>query len=108
MVFPIPIIVAEIFISLWWQQLIKKYKKLVGLRLRILRQMEEAEELSGLEKMYHAEDELYPTHPDGTPRKGEGLNFSDLEGRLPTLFIVLYGVSLVLVIFTLANQLISP
>jgi hypothetical protein len=53
----LPIIMAGIFVSLWWRQLIIKYKGLVGLRINVLRKMEENKDLAGTEKMYHAEAE---------------------------------------------------
>ena len=40
-----------------------------------------------------AEDELYPRNAQGTMVKGVRLNFSDLEARLPTLFVILYALS---------------
>lgn len=86
----LPVIAAGIAISSWWRQLIKKYKQLVGFRITRLREMEDHVDLEGIERMYHAEDELYPRHADGKIVIGVRLNFSDLEARLPTLFIVLY------------------
>jgi len=85
---PLPLITAGIAVSLWWRQLIRKYKKLVGLRIDTLREMED--EMSQSVKMYHVEDELYPRDENGEMIPGEGLNFSDLEARLPMLFVVLY------------------
>ena len=88
--FPILIVIAGICTSWWWGQLIRKYKVLVGFRINILRKMEESEELAWTEKMYHEEDDLYPRDEDGKMIKGEGLNFSDLEARLPHIFVALY------------------
>jgi hypothetical protein len=85
---PLPLIAAGISVSLWWHQLIRKYKKLVGLRINRLREMEA--EMPDSVKMYHAEDELYPRDEKGKMIPGKGLNFSDLEARLPMLFVVLY------------------
>ena len=85
---PLPLIMAGIAVSLWWRQLIRKYKKLVGLRIDTLRKMED--EMSESVKMYHVEDKLYPRDEDGEMIPGKGLNFSDLEARLPMLFVVLY------------------
>lgn len=87
---PLPLVVAGIFVSLWWRQLIRKYKLLVGLRIDTLRGMEEQPEMDGSVKMYHVEDELYPRDEKGNMIPGQGLNFSDLEVRLPWLFLVLY------------------
>ena len=85
---PLPLITAGIAISLWWYQLIREYKKLVGLRIDSLRDMEV--EMPDSVKMYHLEDKLYPRAEDGKMIAGKGLNFSDLEARLPMLFVVLY------------------
>ena len=54
--------------------------------------MEESPELDGCHQMYHVEDELYPRDERGEMIKGRGLNISDLERRLPWVFIVLYVV----------------
>jgi hypothetical protein len=88
---PLPLIAAGIAICLWWGQLIRKYKSLVGLRLDTLRQMEELPQMAGAAKMYHVEDKLYPRDAEGNMIPGKGLNFSDIEVRLPWLFLVLYG-----------------
>ena len=88
--FPALIAVAGMCTSWWWGQLIRKYKVLVGFRINILRDMEEGEELEWTEKMYHAEDKLYPRDANDNMIKGEGLNFSDWEARLPYIFIALY------------------
>jgi hypothetical protein len=86
----LPLIGFGIVICSYWWQLIIKYKSLVGLRLNVLREMEM--KLPGSVQMYHREDELYPRDPQNQnqPIPGRGLNFSDLEKRLPFLFIVLY------------------
>lgn len=101
----LPVITAGIFVSLWWRQLIIKYKELVGFRINMLRKMEEKEDLKETEKMYHAEDELYPRDAQGNMIKGAKLNFSDLEARLPTLFIILYIFSGLVVIGNLIYYL---
>lgn len=101
----LPVITAGIFVSLWWRQLIIKYKELVGFRINMLRKMEEKEDLKETEKMYHAEDELYPRDAQGNMIKGVKLNFSDLEARLPTLFIILYIFSGLVVIGNLIYYL---
>ena len=88
---PLPLIAAGIAVSLWWAQLIRKYKLLVGLRIDTLRQMEELPEMAGAVKMYHVEDQLYPRGAEGKMIPGKGLNFSDIEVRLPWLFLVLYS-----------------
>jgi len=86
------ILAGGIAVCLFWRQLIHKYKALVGLRIRELRRMEEAPEMTGCHRMYHAEDELYPRDENGEMIKGQGLNISDLERRLPWVFIVVYAI----------------
>ncbi len=97
----IPIVVAGIFVSFWWKQLLHRYRLLGRLRFRVLREMENSPDLAGIEKMYHREDELYPRNPDGTVMQGEGLNFSDLESKLPVMFITLYSIALIGVLLAL-------
>jgi len=87
---PLPLITGGIVVCLWWCQLIRKYKMLVGLRIDTLRKMEE--KMPESVKMYHVEDELYPREEGGKMISGEGLNFSDLEARLPIVFVVLYSI----------------
>ena len=105
---PLPLVVAGILVCLWWRQLIRKYKALVGLRIDRLRKMEE--DLPESARMYHAEDELYPRDAKGAMVPGKGLNFSDLEARLPMLFIVLYCIfgagSMIAFVFRLALALV--
>ena len=101
----LPVVIAGVFVSFWWHQLIFKYKELVRLRIRALRKMENSDQLTGIEKMYHLEDELYPINVDGSIRKGEGLNFSDLEAKLPILFGVLYAFAGIIIICTLISRL---
>jgi hypothetical protein len=86
---PIPLAAAGIFISLWWNQIIRKYKELVGLRIRALREMETR--MPESVKMFHVEDEIYPRDANGKAIPGKGLNFSDHETRLPWLFLVLHA-----------------
>lgn len=84
----LPLIGFGILVCSYWRQLIMKYKKLVGLRLDVLREMEM--KLPGSVHMYHREDELYPRDSQNKPISGVALNFSDLEIRLPWLFIAVY------------------
>jgi hypothetical protein len=84
----LPLIGFGIVICNYWRQLIMKYKGLVGLRLDVLREMEM--KLPGSVHMYHREDDLYPRDSQNKPIPGVGLNFSDIERRLPWLFIVVY------------------
>ena len=74
----------------YWRQLIHRYKELVRLRIQILREMEDR--IPGSIQMYHREDSLYPVNEDRQPLPGKGLNLSDLEARLPMLFITLYAI----------------
>ena len=85
---PLSLITAGIFICWWWRQLIHKYKELVKLRISTLREMED--KMPESVKMYHVEDRLYPRDKDGKMIPGTGLTFSDIEARLPTVFVVLY------------------
>ena len=103
----LPVITAGIFVLLWWRQLIIKYKELVRFRINRLRDMEDSPNLEGIERMYHKEDELYPRDEQGNMVKGIKLNFSDLEARLPTLFIVLYSFSGVVVMVNLVYYLLN-
>ncbi|GAC1388252.1 MAG: hypothetical protein NVSMB33_17860 [Ktedonobacteraceae bacterium] len=83
-----PLIGFGITVCYYWQQLIRKYKELVSWRLKVLRKMET--KLPDSVRMYHREDELYPRDLQDNAIAGRGLNFSDLESRLPWLFISLY------------------
>lgn len=96
----IPLIIAGIAVSKWWSQLIIGYKKLIAFRIKVLRNMED--KMPNSVKMYHQEDALYPLDENGDPIPGEGLNLSDIEGKLPNLFVALYcffGVALFLIWF---------
>lgn len=84
----LPLIAAGIAVSIWWSQLIYRYKELVRLRIRVLRDIED--EMENSVKMYHREDVLYPVDKNGVTIPGQGLNLSDIEGNLPKLFIALY------------------
>lgn len=85
---PVPMIISGIIISLRWLELLSNYKKLIGLRMDVLREMED--EMSGIKKMYHREDVLYPRDASGKLLSIFGLNFSDKEVALPHIFILLY------------------
>jgi len=91
----IMLLFAGIVICLFWRQLIVRYKKLVGLRLDELRQMEDLPEMAGCQRMYHVEDKMYPRDAQGNMLKTRGrMDFSDLERQLPNVFMVLYGLFL--------------
>jgi len=89
---PLPLVIAGIAVSLWWYQLIRQYKALIKLRIDTLRMLERQPEMAGAVKIYHVEDQLYPRDASGNLIPGKGLNFSDLEARLPWLFMLLYSV----------------
>ncbi len=91
----LPLLIAGIVISRFWGQFIYKYKTLIGLRLDTLRSMENQPEMSGSVRMYHVEDAIYPRDEDSQMIPGRGLNISDLEKRLPTVFLALYIIYLI-------------
>ena len=106
--FSIPLIVAGHYVSSWWKQLLNKYKLLNRLRFDILWEMEEDDELNGIKQVYHREsEELYPRDEQGNIIDGKGLNFSDLENKLPDLFIKLYIYAAVAVFITFVIQLVT-
>jgi len=84
----LPIIIAGIMVCVFWRQSIQKYKALINLRFKVLREMEE--KIDGSTMVFHREDELYPQHPADASQHNKGLNISDLESRLPQLFMTLY------------------
>ena len=90
-----PLLMAGIVISRSWGQFIHKYKTLIGLRIDTLRSMEDLPEMSDGVRMYHVEDAIYPRDEDGRMIPGQGLNISDLEKHLPTVFLVLYTIYMV-------------
>ena len=87
---PFPLVAAGIAVCLWWTQLIRKYKLLVGLRIDTLREMESLPEMVGSVKIFQRKDALYPRDEMGDMIPGKGLSFSDLEARLPQVFLWLY------------------
>ena len=103
---PVPLVLAGIFVSLWWRQLIDKYKRLVGLRIDKLREMEE--NMSEWTGMYHAEDELYPRGEEKKMISEKGRSISDLEKRLPGLFLVLYSLFVIGLLTALVMRLCGP
>jgi hypothetical protein len=98
---PIPLILAGIAASLLWSQLIYRYKELIRFRIKTLRKMEEG--LENSIKMYHLEDELYPVDEKGSPIPGKGLNLSDIEVKLPNIFIGLYIIFGIALLFAFVN-----
>lgn len=85
---PVPLIISGIIISRRWSELLSNYKKLVGFRIIVLKEMEK--KMSGIENMYHREDLLYPRDGSSGSHSIGGLNFSDKEQALPKIFILLY------------------
>ena len=83
-----PIVVAAFMVCVFWRQSIQKYKALINLRFKVLREIEE--KIEGSSKVIHREDELYPQNLGSNKRNIKSLNISDLESRLPTLFSALY------------------
>jgi hypothetical protein len=61
--------------------------------------MEDLPGMEGSVRMYHVEDRIYPRDAEGKMIPGQGLNFSDLEKRLPMVFLALY------ILYTLAALL---
>jgi hypothetical protein len=102
---PIPLVAAGMAVSLWWRELTFRNKALVRLRMRILRDMET--KLTGAECIYHCEDELYPRDERDEQVAAKGISFSDLEGRLPLLFMVLYLVFGVGILGALIYRLVA-
>ena len=84
----LPLIIAGIVVCLLWIQLIHKYKSLVGLRIEVLRATEDA--MPDSIRMYHQEDRLYPLNSKISFFSGS--SFSDIESKLPFLFIILYSI----------------
>ena len=80
-----------------------KYKTLIGLRIDTLRKMEDLPEMKGSVRMYHVEDAIYPRDEEGKRVPGQGLNFSDLEKRLPMLFLILYIIYAIGTVLVLAG-----
>jgi len=72
---PIPLVAAGIAVCLWWTQLIRKYKLLVGLRIDALREMESLPEMDGSVRIFHRADALYPRDEMGNTIPSNGLNF---------------------------------
>ncbi|MDD2756026.1 MAG: hypothetical protein PHS80_10910 [Methanothrix sp.] len=85
---PVPLIVSGIIISRRWSELLSNYKKLVGFRINVLKDMEK--KMSGIENMYHREELIYPMDGSSGSHSIHGLNFSDKEQALPKIFILLY------------------
>jgi len=82
----LPLIIAGIVVCLLWIQLIHRYKSLVGIRMEVLRATED--KMVDSIQMYHQEDKLYP--PDSKGSSFGSSTFSDIENKLPMLFIFLY------------------
>lgn len=106
---PIPMVVAGILVCIWWRQLIFKYKTLVGFRMKQLMEMEALPEMKGCHQMYLKErEELYKRDEQGRKVPAGRFNFSELEGRLPALFIALYVLFGLFLLVALIWQLSTP
>ena len=98
----IALVIAGGFVCIWWYQLIMKYKRLVGLRMNILYEMENSNELSWLEKIYHKEEEAYyPRDKNGNMVEDKSSSFSNLESKLPIMFGVLYAIFGIVLVYSL-------
>jgi len=86
----LPLMAGGAVVCVYWRKFIVKYKALIGLRIDTLRQMEDLPGMESSVRMYHIEDALYPRDEEGEMIPGKGLDFSELEKRLPTLFLILY------------------
>jgi hypothetical protein len=84
--FSMPLIIAGIVVCLLWIQLIRSYKSLIGLRIKILRATEDL--MQDSIRMYHQEDKLYPI--DSKSSITGFSTISDIESKLPMLFISIY------------------
>jgi len=91
LILPFPLVIAGIAVCIWWHQLILKYKRLIGLRMDTLRIAEDDPEMKSAIKMCHKEDKIYERDSKGKVLEEKILAFADLESRLPSLFIILYG-----------------
>ncbi len=91
LILALPLMAGGAIVCVFWRQFLVKYKSLIGLRIDTLRDMEDLPEMEGSVRMYHVEDAIYPRDEEGNMIPGKGLNFSDLEKRLPTLFLILYA-----------------
>ena len=87
---PLPLIISGIAVCIFWRQLILRYKKLIKIRMEALYDMEDAAEMEGSSMIYHEESRIYERDAQGQVRERKVKAFSDLELRLPVLFIVLY------------------
>lgn len=79
-----------------WRKLVLTYKRLLGLRFKLLRELEEMPEFPYPIKTYHREDDLYADNP--TKNRRERFGFTAIEEKLPTVFTLLYIVSAVLIV----------
>lgn len=105
---PIPLVIAGILVCIWWRQLIFKYKTLVGFRMKQLMAMENLSDMQGCHRMYILEgEELYKRDAQGRKVPSGRLNFSELESRLPALFITLYVLFGLLLVLALGWQVMK-
>lgn len=88
----LPLLVAGLLVCVWWGAIIHRYKQLIGIRMTILEEMEEAPGMKGRAGVYGIErQKLYQRDEQGKKLPSGRTNFSDLESRLPSLFIILYA-----------------
>lgn len=105
---PIPLVIAGVFVSVWWFQLIQKYKNLVGLRMDVLYEMENSKELADLEKIYHVEEKYYKRDEKGNMLEDKVTSFSDVESKLPFMFGTLHLIfGLILLVTFFVRAIVS-
>lgn len=78
-----------------WRRLVETYRRLVGLRVTILKEIETTDtfKAAGCIPVYHREDALYQRDKDGKTVDGEKkpvFGFSRIERNLPVTFGVVY------------------
>jgi len=101
----VAIMLAGIAISLTWKRAIIRYREHLRLRFDILREIENHPSMADSEKVYHREDALYPRNEDGQSIDHKGL-FSNIEKRLPEVFVTLYVILTTIIILAVIFGLI--
>lgn len=80
----LPLFSVGILVCLIWSKIIFEFKRIIGWQYEKLREMEK--NIKGSSKMHTKEwEEIYTT----TKSKG-AFSFSDLEARMPSIFVSLY------------------
>ena len=95
----VAIMIAGVATAIAWKEAILKYRDLLGVRFDVLYEIEQLPEMAASEKVYHREAEkLYPRDEAGKQISNEGM-FSNIEKRLPEIFIGLYIILTLTIIF---------